>query len=79
MLIKHRNPQAPSKLPDTCPFAQCKAHVLSKAPGTVTKVVLLIAAYPQQAVRVLCLGVDVDAGASPSSALPVLCGVFPSF
>lgn len=56
-----------------------KAYVLPRAPRTVTKVVLLITAYSQQAVRVLCLGVDVDSGTSPSSALPVLCGIFPSF
>lgn len=38
-----------------------------------------LTAYPQQAVCVLCLGADVDTGAAPSSALPVLCGVFSSF
>lgn len=39
----------------------------------------LFAAHLQQAVRVLCVGAEVDARASPFSALPVLRWILPSF
>ena len=38
-----------------------------------------LAAHPQQAGRVLRLGAEVDPGAAPLSALPVLRPVLPSF
>ena len=38
-----------------------------------------LAAHPQQAGGVLCLGAEVDAGASPLPALPVLRWILPSF
>ena len=41
--------------------------------------VTLSAAHPQQAVSVLCVGAEVDARASPFSALPVLRWILPGF
>ena len=38
-----------------------------------------LAVHPQQAGRVLCLGAEVDTGASPLSALPLLHWILPSF
>ena len=38
-----------------------------------------LAVHPQQAGRVLCLGAEVDTGASPVSALPLLHRILPSF